>query len=762
MGASSFLASFYLVCGIIIFFLAVTIVRQSTKSTVSWFTALVLFFASFGPILGAISFILESNPREGTILFKDLVGSFDYVWEFFFPSLVLFALVYPRRHRAWPWLRKFVWILFMPHLFHLVLLIFLIHHVNPGRMFRQLGELPVAIGAVSAFLSRVGNSLDLFMSLVFKAHMQLFSIVNVAYAAFAMILLVNAYRSDVPPRVKRQVRVLLAGIGLCIVTFSIARLLPYVAGMQVKQYVSTAFINASLIIGGGSIAFAIVRYQFLDMRLIGRRGIVYVAAATVFASIYLLVVKQITAVFYKFSGGRVEILETGLIILFIIAFQPILGRVDEWSERFLVRERHDPRSRIRSLANELLTMIDVATMKQRVRDVLTEVFETDEANLVLTDEMLEESGGDPDVRVIIDTLYEIGEPVNRADLLEALGYLSPKSNVFSRRGRRRAEGLLSSLPRSMRRYARYELLVPIRHNAACVAAILLGPRREQDRYSAEEQALLSMLASQVSASLHNISLLKEVVEKRVLEEELNIARSIQLNLLPANPPELERYEIAALSVSSKQVGGDYYDFLRRGPYLAIAVADVSGKGVPASLLMATLQASLRSNMDRMEHPAELVGTLNKMMCEATTEDKFATLFYGCLDMDRGVLEYTNAGHVFPTLLRRGGRVQVLDYSGLILGVVPEFAYERLSISLEEGDTLVVISDGVTEATNDDGDFFGEGRLRELLSTMRGSRAHEVRDSIIECVKEFSGPKGAGDDVTILVLRRKEPSGEPSG
>ena len=210
-------------------------------------------------------------------------------------------------------------------------------------------------------------------------------------------------------------------------------------------------------------------------------------------------------------------------------------------------------------------MIDVSAMKERVGAVLADVFETKEARLVLAKEILEESGGDPDVQTAFDTLAGIGEPVTRSDLLEALGFLSARKNLLRRRRKKFADEAAANLPAGMRRFAESDLLVPITHDANCVAAILLGSRPEQDRYNAEERALLSMLAAQVSASIHNIELLKEVVEKRVLEEELNIARSIQLNLLPSHPPELERFEVSALSVSSKQVGGDYYDFLRRGP-----------------------------------------------------------------------------------------------------------------------------------------------------------------------------------------------------
>ena len=754
MATSSYLASFYFVCGIIIFFLAVAILRQSSRSIVNWATALVLFFASFGPILGAMGFLLEQNPRAGTVIFKNLVTSFDYIWEFFFPSLVLFALVYPRRNRLWKYIRKIAWILFLPHVFHLVMLIFLIGRVNPDRMFSALAELHGSFAVASGFIGPLVNALNVFMGLLFKAHVQLFSFVNIAYAGFSMALLGAVLRHDLPPRVRRQLRVVIAGLGLCILTFSSARLVPSLFGLEVREDIYTGLINASLILGGSSIAFAIVRYQFLDMRLIARRGILYVAASAIFASIYFLVVRQITNFFYQFSGGRVEILETGFIILFIIAFQPVLGRLEEWSERILARENRNPRTRIRALASELLSMIEVRVMKDRISAVLREVFDTEEAALVLSREAMEKSGEDPDVERSIETLCRAGEPMTRLDFLEAMGYPVVRGG-FLNRGRRVSPGALKNVSSGVEYFARHELLVPVIHDVDCVATLVLGARREHEHYTSEEQALLSMLSSQIAAALANIELLKEVVEKRVMEEELNIARSIQLKLLPSEPPVLDRYEVAAMSLSSKQVGGDYYDFLHRGQYLAIAVADVSGKGVPASLLMASLQASLRSNMDRMEWPVEVLSKLNGMMCVTTAEDKFATLFYGCLDMDTDVLNYSNAGHVFPIVIESHHRTETLDYSGLILGVVPEFQYEHKRLALSPGDAVVVMTDGVTEAANSRGEFFGDERLQLLLPRLWGLSAREVMDRIVEHVNIFTGPKGAGDDLTILVLRRKE-------
>jgi sigma-B regulation protein RsbU (phosphoserine phosphatase) len=262
-----------------------------------------------------------------------------------------------------------------------------------------------------------------------------------------------------------------------------------------------------------------------------------------------------------------------------------------------------------------------------------------------------------------------------------------------------------------------------------------------------------MLSSQIAASLAKIELLEEVVDKKVLEEELNLARSIQLNLLPSTAPRLDRYEVAALSVASKQVGGDYYDFIKRGKLLSIAVADVAGKGVPGSLLMASLQASLRSMLDKMDDPVEVVGRLNDVMCDITAPDKFATLFYGCLHLDKNELRYTNAGHTFPIILKGDGSREILDYSGLILGVKHRFSYEGHRVKMRPGDTLIVTTDGVTEAEGGNGRLYGEGRFLELLPELHGLGAEEVKNTIVRDVNRFSHPVGASDDLTILVLKR---------
>ncbi|MBN1165132.1 MAG: PP2C family protein-serine/threonine phosphatase [Candidatus Krumholzibacteriota bacterium] len=753
MATSSFLASFYFICGAIIFFFGIMILRYSTRDIVGWATALVLFFAGIGPLLGGMGVLLESNLQQNTYLFENLVASFDYIWEFFFPSLFLFALVYPKRHRIWKYFRRWAGILFFPHLFHLILLLVLIDRVNPERMFNFLNDLPGSSGTFSSFFATLAKYLNVWMGLLFKAHTGLFSLVNVAFAGFSLLFLRHSLSFELPPRVRRQMRVVVAGLGLCILTYSLGRALSFFRRDMFDQDMVIAFINASLIIGGGSIAFAIIRYQFLDIRLIARKGIFYGATVALFATIYLLTIKQITGVFYRFSGARVEFLETGLIVLFIIVFQPVLGRLEEWTEKVLVREETSPRIRMRDLSAELLSVIEIETMKEKIQLALSQMFGTDKVETVFAEEIMAVGNDDPYAEKVVELLSLVDEPMVRLDFMEAMDFLNLRGRNFFRPSRKVVLEAVETLPGIVRRFARYELIVPVVHEQKCVAALLLGARHEHNRYTVQEQAMLAMLARQIAASLSRIELLKEVVEKKVMEEELNLARTIQINLLPSAPPQLENYEAAALSVSSKQVGGDYYDFIKNDTHLAFTVADVSGKGVPASLLMASLQASLRAIMDRMDDPVAVISRLNDVMCDITATDKFATMFYGCINLRKNEVVYTNAGHFFPVVVRENGEVEELDYSGLILGVTPGFEYCKRKIKMGSGDIIVVTTDGVTEAENTQGELYGEERLHPFLSSIRHNSADKIKELIVEEVNRFSYPQGANDDLTIMVIKR---------
>jgi len=752
MVASSFLASLYFICGAVIFFVAITILRYSSRDIVGWATVLVLLFAGTGPLLGALGVVLESNLQEGAYLFRSLIDSFDYIWEFFFPSLVLFALVYPVRNRLWKYIRKISFLLFVPHFFHVVLVIFLLDRVDPYDTFSFLRNISFLPDSLSGYTGRAADFLGVMLDITFKAHSRLFSVVNVFYAAFSMALLIRSSRRDLTPRAKRQTWFVIGGLGICVLTYSIARFFPIFTGAAEASGLVVAFINASLVIGGGTIAYTVVRHRFLDIKMIARRGIFFTGITTVIAAVYLITIKQLVSFIEGFSDISIDVIETGLIVIFMVVYLTLMGRIEDWLERMSTREGKNPRERIKALSNELLSIVDTETMKKTTRDILSDLFEATSPEIVMKDElktMLEEKYYERMKKFF----SENPDPIGRLDLIEAMGFDRPRGRAFLRPTDREIQSAVRQLPPGLKWLASYQLIVPVMMDDVCAALLLMGAHEQRGRYSAQEIALLAMLASQIAASLSRIELLQEVVEKRVMEEELNIARNIQVNLLPSRAPVLERYEAAAVSVPSKQVGGDYFDYLEGDGLLAIAVADVAGKGVPASLLMASLQASLRSLKDRMEDPVSVVSSLNRVMVDITTIDKFATLFYGCVNLKKNRMVYSNAGHFFPVIVRADGKVEQLSYSGLILGIQEDFKYESLVLKIKPGDVLVVTTDGVLEAENGRGEFYGEERLHGFLANQRRESAERIKEALVRDVADFSRGVGARDDMTILIIKR---------
>ena len=273
----------------------------------------------------------------------------------------------------------------------------------------------------------------------------------------------------------------------------------------------------------------------------------------------------------------------------------------------------------------------------------------------------------------------------------------------------------------------------------------------------------------------------EAVARERLERELATARTIQERLLPHDAPELPGFEITGVSVPSLQVGGDYFDFLDLGDdRLGVAVGDVSGKGIPAALLMSNLQASLHGQVIHPSSVAEVVTRVNDLLVQSTDTHMFATFYYGVLDRRDGTFTGVNAGHNPPLLCRADGTVEELGAGGLILGMLPEQSYIQQTLTLDPGDMLVLYTDGITEAMGprpespddesvpeegpdlfpsleddvDDVSMFGDERLLSVLRAPRGGSAMEVREALLRAVSDFTAGEPQSDDITLVVIRRR--------
>jgi phosphoserine phosphatase RsbU/P len=259
--------------------------------------------------------------------------------------------------------------------------------------------------------------------------------------------------------------------------------------------------------------------------------------------------------------------------------------------------------------------------------------------------------------------------------------------------------------------------------------------------------LLAMVQTQITRGQARRQAQRLEVET---EQALEEARKIQQELLPTEIPQIPGFEISGAWKPARLVGGDYFDVLDFGKDgVALCIADVAGKGMPAALLMSNLQAAIRSLAAESEGPQDLCARLNQLVCSNTAADKFITFFYGLIDATTRKLAYSNAGHNSPILLRRDGSSIRLPEGGAALGIFPEWQYQAGEIQLAAGDRLLLFTDGVTEAMSPQGEEFGEARLLALMTADPELGAAELQERILHAVTEFSA--GVQDDATLIVL-----------
>ncbi|MGH9316696.1 MAG: PP2C family protein-serine/threonine phosphatase [Thermoanaerobaculia bacterium] len=273
-------------------------------------------------------------------------------------------------------------------------------------------------------------------------------------------------------------------------------------------------------------------------------------------------------------------------------------------------------------------------------------------------------------------------------------------------------------------------------------------------FTPTDARLLSLFAAQAAAAIETARLHREAIEKERIERELELAAAIQREILPRSLPEVPGVELAAGNLPTRHVGGDYYDFfpLSRGR-LAFLVADVSGKGVPAALLVSTVHAAVHLQIDEAKTIADLVARIDRHLQRYAATRKFLTLFFGLLEPDSGLLHYVSAGHNPALLVRRSGEIARLASTGVPVGMLPNSTWREETVVLERGDLFCVYTDGVTEAGNESEEEFGLERLSALLASAGGRPAQELCDSVFARVAEFASGMPQYDDQTLLLLRR---------
>jgi sigma-B regulation protein RsbU (phosphoserine phosphatase) len=576
--------------------------------------------------------------------------------------------------------------------------------------------------------------------------------VGYIFIALGMIsLAINAFAGSCEAGLQRKSRVIFWGTLIGVLPLVVER-----AAMDFTNYRPTFWVNTILIIVCAlyplSFGYAVVKHRVMEIPMLLRRSARYVLVQRGFI-VLLFAVALSTIVFFsqtlsRFfqpnpSAGMMFSAMFGIALVWASA--PLVKRGTQRIDRAFFRSAYDARVILTDLAERARTVSSRHELAELLQQHLQKALHPKKfaCYFVAGDSKLIPECGD---------IPEGAEPLCTGLVTLGLLTLRGKSWDTPLPGEEGMEDLVVLAPLAP------ECLVPILDHAGQLSGLLvLGQRLSEEPYSSEDKRLLDSVASQAGIAIENIALAENMAERmevdRRVARDMEIAREVQARLFPQFLPLLKTLQYIGACIQARVVGGDYYDFLDLGAgRLGIVLADIAGKGIAAALLMANLQANLRSRfMVALEDPHQLLQSVNQLFVENTPEDSYATLFYADYDDANHCLRYANCGHNPPLLLRANGNIERLEPTATVLGLFREWNCEVKKVAIGAGDLLVIYTDGVTEALNQAGEEFGEARLRTILRTQAQRPVNELLSVILDEVQKFSGTSQA-DDLTLVIAR----------
>ena len=739
MHINNLVSILYLTSSVLLFFLGLIIIKENPRQRINRITSIMIFLAATGGIMGACGLFIEDQQVNSNILDRLFV-----FWEFFFPQLVLFALIFPIEHSALqknP--KKIPVLIYLPHVSQFILLL----------TFRVPQDIRAIAGVFeSEFFQGVLKPLAIIFQLIVEAlslfheyHSFFFAVINLIYVISAIYLMYHGYNLLQSEPLKKQVALVLWGIRSSVGLYAIAFLLPKIFPFQISRYIPYSLTIIALLIAAGSIAWAIIKYQFLDIRSLLRKSVIFSMVSALLIGLYLLLYGQSKLIFKQVFNVDAPILEILFLILAAIFFQPILSSIESFVERNFIRGESDYRSVLETLSHDILTVLDIHKLSHQIVQTLTDSMVLEAVHLILEDR---------DGNFSTNTEQRPGQNTGIfhknsefITLMKGIKEPIPFDEVCIRIS---ADEEIAALKR-LKPY----LVIPLRHRDELEGILSLGKKLTGTAFSSEDATLMNLLSGQIAIALENSKLYLERLEKQRMERDISLAREIQRMLLPQMFPKDEFFEISAINIPSKEVGGDYYDFIKIDETkIGIVVGDIAGKGIPASLLMSNLQAAFRASASHSLEPAHVMTQVNRQIAQTTSPEKYATLFFGIFDRENYMLTYTNAGHNFPILRSLNGECKFLRESGLIVGIVEDTQYEQCQLQLHPGDVVVFYTDGITEAQSIDEQEYGEDRLLSTIQRSNWITIEQLRNRIYESVIDFAQAAAQYDDLTLVIFQAK--------
>lgn len=736
---------FFLTGGFLVL-MAITVTRDNFANRVNRATGVMLFFAGLGPLMLALGYIVDTSAPTTATPTETAFYNFYHVWEFFFPALLVFTLVFPiDRLRL---MRRSRWqlLLVAPQLLHLGLALFYGRLVNLLNTLLTASESPGLGGLVMRPLAWVYSQVMLLLAYVHGNDDLIFGVVNLSYVLAAVYFLESGRPLLTNPRLLTQTRSVVwglrFGLGLYVIGFILWNL-----GDQYA--ISTPyFLTAAVIAGGGFFSYAIIRHQFLNVQMFFRQSLINTFISALLVGIYVLLGMRSESLLHPFFGVRAQVVSYLFILLLLLLFHPVSTAVDNFVRSMFMRTRTDYRNIMERFSRQVISVFDPLQLRQTIEETLKTALLVDKVYFVLFDDSVGEyavlKSDDYSRRTVIDREDLMLRGINLLDTPTRFGSLDDY------REKSRLAEILTEL--------NVRIILPMKDAEHLLGFLALSSKAAGYRYTAEDFNLLGVLSNQMVTALTNARLYADSLERLRLEEEVTMARQIQLDLLPQHPPDCRLSVIAASSTPSRTVGGDFYDFvpIKDSDRLGICIADASGKGMPAALMVAQIQAILHSEVNNGNSIELMMKNMNQQVVTSTSAEKFVTLFYAELDQEACTLHYANAGHNYPLLIHGDGSVELLDVGGPIIGAFGGVLYSSATVPLRDDDVLFFFTDGLSEAMDADGHEYGEQRIREFVVNRRHHDPQTIINEILADVRQFDPSNPPQDDTTIVTVKMVNP------
>ncbi|MEX2264307.1 MAG: SpoIIE family protein phosphatase [Bryobacteraceae bacterium] len=652
--------------------------------------------------------------------------------------LMLFGIYFNERwpvDRRWPWIK---WVLLAP-----------------------LIGLPCLHAVLNVGMSEAFRAVEPIAGLGPKAQ-EVYRLVAMAGVALFFFSIGGKSRyAKIGPDARRRLRLLLWGAMVSMTPLLI--LVLYSARFGFEDNLWSALAIMMTVLFPVTMAYVIVVQKAMDVRVAIRQGVQYTFARrgllVLQVAVSALVILWV-AIYAGYPGVETpqRVLAAAAAVASIFLVGSFASKVGGWVDRRFFREAYNADAILSELSDNVRTMVETKTLLQTVADRLASTLHVPSVAMMVSNN----GRFEPAYVVGCDDIAGI-RFADRAGTVARLErarkpvrlYLEDERSWVYRPDVSDDERLYLGKLDS-------QLLLPLTARQKMLGFISLGRKQSDEPFSPTDVRLLRSVASQTGLALENSRLAaavaQEIAQRELFNRELEIAREVQQRLFPQSFPEVQGLEYSGTCRPAQGVGGDYFDFLDlpQGRF-GVAIGDVSGKGIPAALLMASLQASLRGQTIRRVHNlADLIGSVNRLIFDASPPNRYATFFYAQYSPATRLLQYVNAGHNAPILLRCEEAIR-LDIGGPVVGLFRQAAYQEGRVELQPNDLLILFTDGISEAMNPAEEEWGEEELEKSARQYCTRPVNEIMKCLISGADGFAGGAPQHDDMTIVVLKVTSPS-----